>query len=207
MSAPISFPNHSITYLVPTWPELDQVCLSLATRICESGQRFDRLVTLAKGGWPMSRSLVDFLHIPEVASIGIKFYAGINKKMSQPEIYQDLPVAVKGERILLFDDVADSGESLVFTRDHLLNEGVKSVSTASLYYKPHSVLKPDFFGETTTSWIIFPFEVMESIDQVAASWRRESTFAEESLKENLQKLGVRPEMIEYYFQWYQSTSV
>lgn len=202
MSQSISFPNNSISYLTPSWADLDRVCLQLAEHIRSSGKQFDRLITLAKGGWPMSRSLVDFLQIPEVASIGIKFYAGINQTMESPVIYQDLPIVVKGERVLLFDDVADSGKSLVFTKEHLLNQGVTTVSTATLYYKPVSVLKPDFFGEETTSWIIFPFEIMESLDQVARDWQKNGKVADEELKIGFQKLGLGVEQIDYYFKWY-----
>lgn len=202
MVDPISFPNHDISYITPSWEELDLVALRLATRIRESGRQFDRLVTLAKGGWAMSRSLVDFLDIPTVASIGIRFYAGINKRLKEPQIYQELPVSVKGERVLLFDDVADSGESLLFTRDHLIAQGVKDVTTATLYYKPHSVLRPDFYGDETTSWIIFPFEIMESIHEVAINWQKEGNLTQDQLIANFARLGVRREFVEYYFHWY-----
>ncbi len=204
MVDPVSFPNQDITFITPTWEELDLVALRLATRIRESGRQFDRLVTLAKGGWAMSRSLVDFLDIPQVASIGIRFYAGINQRLKEPEIYQEIPVSVKGERVLLFDDVADSGESLVFTQDHLIKGGVAEVTTATLYYKPRSVLKPDFYGDQTSSWIIFPFEIMESIHEVAVGWQKQGSLSKEELSANFARLGVRREFVEYYFTWYKS---
>ncbi len=202
MHQSISFPNHNISYLAPSWEEIDDVCLTLAGKIAQSEKKFDRLVTLAKGGWPMSRSLLDFLHIKEVASIGVRFYAGINTRLTEPKIYQELPVVVKGEDVLLFDDVADSGESLVFTKAHLLELGVKSVTTATLYYKPHSVYKPDFFGLETTAWIIFPFEIMESIAGVLKKWQETALLKEDEQREILAKLGIKPALIDYYFSQY-----
>lgn len=67
-----------------------------------------------------------------VASIGVKFYAGIDERLEQPLIYQDLPVSVRGERILLFDGVADRGISLQYTSEYLTKyKGVQELATAS----------------------------------------------------------------------------
>jgi len=64
-----------------------------------------------------------------VASIGVKFYAGIDERLEQPLIYQDLPVSVRGERILLFDGVADRGISLQYTSEYLTKyKGVQELA-------------------------------------------------------------------------------
>src|SRR5689334_12124647 len=101
------FPGSSLEYVVPSWNELHELAFDLTQAIKASGKKFDRLITLSKGGWPMSVPLVDFLEIKAVASIGVKFYAGMNKTLDKPAIYQELPNTVKDEHVLLFDDVAD----------------------------------------------------------------------------------------------------
>lgn len=171
MTPIFSFPPDETRYAVPTWSHLDGACAQVARAVHESQLEFDLIVTLAKGGWAMTRSLADFTQIEQIASIGVKFYSGINQKEPTPLVYQDLPLDVSDLRILLFDDVADSGGSLQFVKQLLLERQARLVKTATLYYKPHSALRPDFFGETTDAWIIFPFELREMSQLLMEKWR------------------------------------
>ena len=185
----IRFDGERTEFLVPSWEELEELTFQLAEQIKASGVKIDRIVTLAKGGWPMSRSLVDFLQVPNIASVGIKFYAGINKRLRQPYIYQNLPVTVQGEKVLLFDDVADSGHSLMFARKYLLDNGVKEVITATLFYKPKSKLKPDFFAYETRAWIIFPYEKIETVKNLTNTWQK-AGIDKVVIKKRLKSLGL-----------------
>lgn len=194
-----TFPDDTVSYVVPSWEDLDDLSVELARKISASGQQFDRIVALAKGGWPFAKAMVDLLAVPEVASIGIRFYSGIYQRLEKPEIYQDLPVTVRGERILLFDDVADSGESLAFTKQHLLDQGVASVTTATLYYKPHSQFLPDYYGEVTSAWIVYPFDKREGMGLLLAKWR-EQHLDDEAIKERFAAMGFKPAVIEYVWQ-------
>ncbi len=166
-----SFLPDQTKYVAPTWNELEQLTLAVAEQITQAGRPVDVIVTLAKGGWPMTRSLADFLQIDEIASIGVKFYSGINEKLPQPNVYQDLPIDVAGKNVLLFDDVSDSGGSLEFAVGLLKERQVASVQTATLFYKEHSIIKPDYFAYTTNAWIIFPFEKREMGELLTEKWQ------------------------------------
>lgn len=198
-SASISFPNSDISFIAPTWDEMAQLSFEISRDIQKSGATFDRIVTLAKGGWPMTRSMVDFLRVTKVVSVGVSFYAGINQRLDEPRVYQDIPVSVAGESVLLFDDVVDTGESLLFVTDYLKQKGVSNVITASLYYKPHSKMRPDYFGAETSDWIIFPYDVVETIDTLSAKWHKESVSTEE-MRQRFEKLGFAEEWISHYAQ-------
>ena len=192
-----TFPPDPVSYLVPSWEDLDAICVELAQKITQTGQKFDRIIALAKGGWPFAKSLVDLLDIPEVASIGVRFYSGINQRLAQPEIYQDLPIAVRGEHVLLFDDVADTGESLLFTKEHLLAQGVASVTTATLYYKPQSKIVPDYYGEQTSAWIVYPFDKREGMGLLQAKWADEQLSLDE-LTARFRTMGFAPSAIDFF---------
>lgn len=192
-----SFPNDPVTYISPSWQDMVDLSFRIAQKMRQQERSIDRIVTLAKGGWPMTRSLVDFLQVPEVASIGVKFYQGINQRLNMPEIYQDLPVSVTGERVLLFDDVADTGESLEFTKNYLLEHGVAEVTTATLYYKPHSQVVPDYYGAETSAWIIFPYDAVEMITVLGNKWLQQGCDQAECQR-RFANLGFSDEVIEYY---------
>ena len=193
----VSFPKEDVNYIIPSWSDLDRLALKISQEIIQSGKKFDRIVTLAKGGWPMSRSLVDYLEVSEVASIGIKFYAGINKRFKHPHVYQNIPVAVADETVLLFDDVADTGESLQFAVDYLKAQGVGQITTATLFYKPHSIYRPDFYGYETKDWIIFPYDAVEAIRMLAPKWQKDGV-GEDEVRERLKRLGIREEVVRAY---------
>lgn len=194
----VSFSGENIQYIAPTWDEMNQLAFQIAQKILQKKAHFDRIVTLAKGGWPMTRSMVDFLGVDKVASIGVKFYRGIYKKLSKPEIYQDLPEPIKGENILLFDDVADSGGSLEFVQDHLQTKGSHTITTATLFYKPWSTFKPDYFGASTKAWIIFPYDAVDTINILGKKWLAAGLPKKEINRRFLQ-LGFNPAWVKAYF--------
>ncbi|MEA2056502.1 MAG: phosphoribosyltransferase family protein [Patescibacteria group bacterium] len=193
----ISFPKNSTQYLAPTWDQMNQLAFEMCQKIDADRNKFNRVVTLAKGGWPMTRSLVDFLQVDEVASIGVKFYKGENDRYDHPQIYQDIPTSIQGETILLFDDVADTGESLKFTIDYLKIRGVKEVKTATLYYKPHSAIKPDYYGAKTSAWIVFPYEAREMIVSTSKKWL-EAGLDKKEILNRFNKLNFNSEWTEYF---------
>lgn len=184
----ISFKNDKAKYLVPTWDQLDVLALKIAKQIKDSEVHLDMIVALAKGAWPMGRSLMGYSDVKELASLGVKFYKGINERLDKPEIYQEIPISVSGKNVLIFDDIADTGESLVFSKEYLSAKDAKSVSTATLLMKPHSVITPDFVGLEVDSWVIFPCERREMIDLLGKNWREQGR-SESEIMDRYQKLG------------------
>lgn len=193
-----TFSNDPIAYLAPSWDDMDRLAFSISKKIIEDGLEFDRIVTMAKGGWPMARPLVDYVQAKEVASIGLKLYKGINERELEPEVYQDLNADVSGETILLFDDVADTGETLAFVKQYLQEKGAKKIITATLFYKPHSSIKPDYYGMETIAWIIFPYELRETMDVLVDKWESEG-LGETQVIDRFVELGFKKKMVEYFY--------
>lgn len=183
------FPNDPLSFLVLSWDDLHAATGKVAEQIRQSGTEFDVLVTLAKGGWPMARTLVDYLEVTQVASLGVRFYSGVNERLDKPQVYQDLPPSLAGKRVLLFDDVADTGESLVFAHEYLRSLGVQQVHTATVFYKPRSRFKPDYFAQQTDAWIIFPYEGRESRRVLTARWQKLGV-DDATIESQLRTLGV-----------------
>jgi hypothetical protein len=195
---PVKFSGEDTTYIAPTWDEMNDLAFRISRAMIKDKKKFDRIVTLAKGGWPMTRSMVDFLGVNQVASIGVKFYRGIYKKLDKPKIYQDLPEKITGEDILLFDDVADSGGSLEFVDKYLAQQKPKSLTTATLFYKPWSTFLPDYYGAATDAWIHFPYDaVQDGIKLLARKWL-EKGLSKSEVAARLRQLGTNPEWIKVY---------
>ncbi len=191
----IYFKGDRAKYITPSWDQLDDLTLQVAQQVINFAIHFDLIVALAKGAWPMSRSFVDYTGVKELASLGIKFYSGINKRLAQPEVYQQIPTTVKGKNVLIFDDVADTGESLNFTRSYLQRQGVSEVKTATLFIKPWSTVIPDFYGIRTDAWIIFPFEKREMRDLLSNSWQKQGADQKEIVK-RLKQMSLSQEVLD-----------
>ncbi|HEX4917309.1 MAG TPA: phosphoribosyltransferase family protein [Limnobacter sp.] len=73
-------------------------------------------------------------------------------------------VPVQG-RVLLADDLADSGQTLLQLQAHLVHAhpSISVLKTAVVWVKPASVFKPDYAAEYLKKdlWIVQPFEVRD----------------------------------------------
>lgn len=193
----ISFDAGKNFFIAPTWDQLGHLCFKLSKQINHQGKIYDRIVVIAKGGLTWSRTLADYLQIADIETIRVKLYRGIGKTFKKPQILQDLKADIKGERILLFDDVADSGQTLEFVEKLLLKKGAKSVDTSALFYKPSSKITPDFFDHQTDAWIVFPHELREFIEETARDWLGKGLTKKQTAA-RFNRLGLPEDQVKYF---------
>lgn len=195
MPQEVTIDNQS--YLAPTWQDMGEMTVQLADKIAQSGNTYDRAIALARGGLGWAKHLQDLLRIQNISSFQIKLYTGIAETNKEPEIVQPLPVSIAGERILLFDDVADTGKTFEFAVPYLREQRAASIQTAVHYTKPHSVVVPNFFVEEITSWVIFPHDTVEMIDLFKKKWKGVD---EVEFRSRLEKIGIASSIIDSTFQ-------
>ena len=179
---------HNQTYEFYPWELLGEDIFSLARKIHKSGKKFDRIVALAKGGLTFSRSLVDYLEIEALSSIQIEFYTDIGTTAKTPVITQSLPVSIKNEHILIFDDILDTGETMKLAKEYLQYHGAASITTAVLIEKPWSTVPVDFSARQSEAWVIFPNEVRETIKSLVSIWEKAGD-STEKIHNQLQEIG------------------
>jgi len=158
---------------VLTWNRTYNLLLRLARKILRSDFKSEIIVGVSRGGWVPARVLCDLLSAPVLANIGIEFYKGIGETKPSPRLTQPLSTAVTGKKVLLVDEVADTGQTLKLAREQVLKESAKEVRTVTMYTKPRSIIKPDYQGKKTSFWIVFPWETKETIQAVTkdSKWR------------------------------------
>jgi hypoxanthine phosphoribosyltransferase len=189
---------HEQSYEFYPWEELGKDIFALSKQIIDSGEEFDRIIALAKGGLTFSRSLVDYLQVEEVSSIQIQFYTGIGTTQKTPVITQSLPVSIKDEKILIFDDIVDRGETMKLAVEYLNYHGAKSIKTSTLIEKPWSTFKSDFVARTSEAWVIYPNEIRETISILKELWEEKGDSAD-IIKQNLVKLGFDKAEVELFY--------
>jgi len=176
-------------YVAPRWDEIYSMLLELAARIKKSGFRPDLIVGVSRGGWIPGRILSDLLGNAHTANVKIEFYVGIGQTARKPVVTQPISEEILNKRVLVVDDVADTGESMLVALEHVRERGAGEIKTVTIYHKPHSKFKPDFFEETTSHWIIFPWERLETT-QLLIQENKSQPQADDSVRKILGKCGM-----------------
>ncbi len=139
-----------------SWANYGRIASSLAKMVKSTQKRYDLVVGIARGGVPLAMAVSDHLNA-RMDIINIKSYKGIMMR-HRPRILSTLSDNTRGKRVLLVDDLIDSGGTMDAAIKYLKKKGVQEISTAVLFKKPWSRIKPDFCLKTVDQWVIFPWE-------------------------------------------------
>ena len=169
------------------WDEIQRLSEEVAEMVKRSGFRPDLIVAVSRGGFPPARIISDVLDVRALASVSIIYYRSVGERHEEPVIIHPLNADVRGKRVLIVDDVADSGHSLLLARRHVLEKGASEVRIATLHYKPWSALKPDYYVRETKSWIVYPWEKWEVVRQEAEKLRKQGKSNEDIVRGLVEK--------------------
>ena len=187
-------------YLILSWRDVYNLTLQLSERIVNSGFVPDVIVGIARGGWIPARILSDVLYANTLQNIRIEYYTDVGAKGKEPRITQPLTGSMKNKKMLLVDEVADTGDTLQHAIDHVRGLGVEEVRSAVLHYKPTSIVKPDYFMVETASWTVYPWENRASIIDLVKIFKAENDSL--TMKEIRDKLvfevGFEPTVADYF---------
>jgi hypoxanthine phosphoribosyltransferase len=147
-----------------TWPEVGAGTRYLAEQIAADGWQPDIILDIARGGLLVAGAVAYALGVKNTFTMNIEFYTGVDERLEMPMILPPAPDLVElGEaRVLVADDVADTGQTLVLVKEFLA-EKVHEVRVAVLYEKPPSIVACEYVWQRTDRWIIFPWSADEPV--------------------------------------------
>jgi hypothetical protein len=149
---------------VLTWDRFGTAARELAQVVVDDGYRPDVVIAIARGGLTVAGALSYALGVKNCGSMNVEFYTGIDERLDVPVVLPptlDL-VDVRGLKVLVADDVADTGHTLRLVRE-VLAQHVAEARTAVLYRKPRSVVAPDYAWRETDRWIVFPWSAQPPV--------------------------------------------
>lgn len=155
----------NLNYEIPTWSQIYDMLVSQAEKIRSSSYCPELIIGIVRGGIIPARILADLLET-EIATIQIEFYSNIGQTKTQPVLKQPLTKAITGKKVLLVDDIADSGQSLSLAKKHLQEQNALEIKMSTLYFKPQSIVTPDFYEKQTINWVVFPWEIQETLREI-----------------------------------------
>ena len=149
---------------VLSWEGFGEVARELSRQIVADGFMPEVVVAIARGGLLPAGAIAYGLGVKNCGAINVEFYTGVGTVLDVPEI---LPPAMDlgylaGRRVLLVDDVADSGLTLQLAVKLLQAEGA-DVRSVTIYTKPGRIASPDYSWRETSLWINFPWSWQGSV--------------------------------------------
>ena len=117
-------------------------------------QTFDTLIPISRGGLSMGQMLGEYYDIREVYAINTIGYED-TKKLDEVKVFH-VPDLSKAKKVLIVDDIVDSGDTLVEVLKTLKNQYPHVIFwTASIFYKPTAVIEPTWWVKKPQGWIEF----------------------------------------------------
>ena len=185
-----------IEYETPTWSHIYDMLLHQAQQIRAEGYKPDIIISVARGGVVPARILSDLLETKALAFVHVEYYEGISQTKQNPSLKQSLTIQLTDKNVLLVDDISDSGTSLQLAKKHLKQHCVKEIKIATLYTKPASITKPEFYEKQTGKWIVFPWDAKETVRKIIQK-DKEKQFTKNELAE-LVKAGLPKQLVEEF---------
>jgi len=140
------------------WAELGEAARALAEQIAGDGYDPEMILAIARGGLLVGAALGYGLGIKNVYTMNVEYYTGVEQRLEVPRILPPAPdfVDLREARLLIADDVADTGHTLRSVRA-FCDGKVGETRVAVLYEKPWSVVRADYTWRRTDRWIAFPW--------------------------------------------------
>jgi len=150
-----------------SWSEFGKASRELARQVADDGFAPDLVLSVARGGLLVGAALGYALDVKNTWTMNVEFYTGIEERLDVPMILPPVPelVDLDTARMLIADDVADTGETLALVKGFCEGK-VAEVRCAVLYEKPPSIVKCEYVWRRTELWIDFPWSAETPVTTV-----------------------------------------
>lgn len=165
-----------------SWQQYEKDCLALAKKIKHI--KIDKIVAISRGGLVVARIFSDLISTP-ISHITIESYLDL-KQQKHTLITETPSTNFNKQRILIVDEIADSGRTFKRAKSYFKNFQIKKIYTLALYVKSKTSPLPHFWSKKIDAWIIFPYELKETYDAFLKLFK-----SKEKAREKLLEVGFK----------------
>lgn len=144
--------------IVLSWEALDGLVARLAA---ETGRDFDLVLAITRGGLVPAGMLAYRLNLREILVVGVEFYRTEGGTHERPRIgHFPAEELLAGRRVLVVDEVWETGETMTEVLARLRAAGARPVS-AVIHYKPgrsRVAGSPDHHAAVVDGWVTYPYK-------------------------------------------------
>jgi hypoxanthine phosphoribosyltransferase len=152
-----------------SWAGFGAAARDLARLVAADDYQPDLILSIARGGLLVGAALGYALDVKNTWTMNVEFYTGIDERLDVPMILPPVPdlVDLESARMLIADDVADTGETLRLVKEFCAGK-VGEVRCAVLYEKSRSLVSCEYVWKRTDLWIDFPWSAEAPVAAAAA---------------------------------------
>jgi len=150
-----------------TWEDVDGWADVIADRVRSAQAVPQTIVGLTRGGWVPGRLLCDRLGVKRLVSLRAQHWGVTATPSGKAEVTEGLSGDVTGHKVLVVDDITDTGESLSLAVEHVRAGRPAHVESAAFLHIEHSKFVPTYYAETISReawvWVVFPWNYWEDL--------------------------------------------
>lgn len=149
-----------------TWPDVERMVGKLLRALPRD---YDNILVITRGGMVPACLISERTGIRNILCAAVVLYEDDERTLAEPAFVQFPDDRhVRGRRILVVDDVWDSGSTVVAVRERLRKAGA-DVHVCVLHYKPGRSKfpgdGPDFYAAQTDGWIVYPWDPVHPLPE------------------------------------------
>lgn len=149
---------------LPDWNYLNKACKRAVKKMKDQGFRPDIVVAVSRGGFVPARCICDMLIVKDLVSIKVDHWGITATKDGQAKLKYPLDIDLTGKRVLVVDDITDTGGSMIVSSDFIKSLNPTEMKTLTAFHIKTSKFKPDYYGEEIDwKWVIFPWNYVEDM--------------------------------------------
>ncbi len=176
---------------IVSWEDIENWCSTIRNKVVENFSP-EVIIGLSRGGLVPARILSDSLWIKDLLSIKTEHWGITATKSGEAVLNDPGKLNLKGKRVLVVDDITDTGQSMKLAYDFVKSQEPMEVRTATMLHITRSEFVPDYYGEEISqekwTWFIFPWNVYEDLDNLLSK----------TLENKLDVPGVKNLLKEHY---------
>ncbi len=181
---------------VMDWNQFYKLARQVAKKINYSGYKPDLIVGLARGGWVLARVLCDLVGVKDLVSLKVEHWGVTATPDGKAKLKYPLKVDLKEKKVLVVDDITDTGESMRLAVEYIQSLKPSEIRTAALRHIMSSKFLPDYFGEEITwRWVIFPWNFTEDLCNIVPKVCKRLSM---SPTDNIDIKQIRNQLMQFY---------
>ena len=174
---------------LPSWDELHQDLKDIVKNIKKDKFHPDIVIALSRGGFVPARVICDLMIIKDLVSIKVDHWGVTAAKDGKAHLRYPIDVDLTGKKVLIVDDITDTGESMIIAKDYVKKLNPKEIRTAAIFHIKHSKFVPDYYSkEIDWVWVMWPWNYIEDMCNITPKVLDENKACSiEEIKENLKE--------------------
>lgn len=176
-----------------SWGEVHRLTHRLAAALTAADYLPDAIVAIGRGGYIPARLLADLLDIFDLSSFKIEHYTEGARRTPRARVRYPLCAELAGKRVLIVDDVSDTGETFALALEHVRSRAKPcEIRTAALHHKTVSSFEPDYYAHRITKWrwLVYPWALVEDTSGFITRLQPIPTTRDEAAMRLAQEFGL-----------------